>query len=157
ALAEDERGFQSDDRRHVVKLNATSIMPWGLRLGGALSWRSGLPYSVLAEELSFDSLPLPYGNSGTGGQARPRQLYVDGQRNTERNPSYWNLDAKLVKELLVGRTVNLQLSAEVFNLFDDRTYQIYNPALGLGRRLNGENEAFRRTGRSWQLGVRLTF
>ena len=66
-------------------------------------------------------------------------------------------DLKLAKEFNLSRSINLRLSAEVFNVFDDQTYTIYNPALGLGRRLNGQNEAFLRTGRSWQLGLRLAF
>jgi hypothetical protein len=157
ALAEDERGFQSDDRRHVVKVNGAAVTPGGFRLGAALSWRSGLPFSILTESLAFDTLPLPYGSSGGVGQARPRQLYVEGQRNTERNVDYWNLDLKLSKEFNVARRVNVRVSAEIFNVLDDQTYIVYNPALGLGRRLNGEDEAFRRQGRSWQLGLRLAF
>ena len=38
SLLEDEKGFQSYDQRHVVKVNATTITPWGFRLGAAVSW-----------------------------------------------------------------------------------------------------------------------
>jgi outer membrane receptor protein involved in Fe transport len=157
ALSEDERGYQSDDRRHVVKLTTTTIPVSGWRLGGALSWRSGLPYSLLVEELSLDAIPPAYGGLGAGTPARPRQVYVDGQRNDKRNDSFWNLDLKLVRDLRFARSVGAQVSAEVFNVFDDETYTIYNPALGIGRIVNGESEAYRREGRRWQLGLRVAF
>jgi hypothetical protein len=157
ALLDDERGYQSDDRRHVVKWNATTIIPWGLRLGGALSWRSGLPFSILTEELSFDAVPPPYQNLGAGVPARPRQRYATGARNDQRNDSYWNLDVRLAREFKISRDAQIQLTVEVFNVFNDQTYTIYNPALGLGRQLNGGNEAFLRQGRSWQLGFKVAF
>ena len=67
------------------------------------------------------------------------------------------MDIKATKELRIGRRANLQISAEIFNLLDDRSYTVYNPALGLGRQINGVNEAFRRQGRSWQVGFRTAF
>lgn len=157
SLLEDERGFQSDDRRHVVKLNGTTVTPWGVRLGAALSWRSGLPFSLLTEALALDAVPPPYLNLGAGASARPRQIYVDGSRNDQRNVSYWNLDLKATRELRLPRGMNLQLSAELFNLLDDQTYIVYNPSLGIGRSVNGENEAYLRDGRRWQFGVRVAF
>ena len=101
-------------------------------------------------------MPLPYGLT-TYRPARPRLQYPTGVRNSERNPSQWLLSAKVTKEMNVGQRVNLQLSAEVFNLLNDGTYQIYNPDLELGRQINGVNAARREFGRRWQLGVKLAF
>jgi len=157
ALTDDERGYQSDDRRHVVKLTTATILPASLRLGMALSWRSGLPYSVLVERLSLDSVPPAYQSLGAGTPARPRQEYLDGVRNAQRNEPFWNVDVKLAREFRLSRAATLQVSAEVFNLLDDQTYTIYNPGLGVGRRLNGANEAYLREGRQWQVGLRLAF
>ncbi len=78
-------------------------------------------------------------------------------RNDQRNDAFWNVDLKATKELRLGKSMNLQLSAEVFNLFDDGTYTIYNPFLERGIQVNGINEARRRFGRSWQMGMRLSF
>ena len=78
-------------------------------------------------------------------------------RNDQRNDAFWNVDLKATKELRLGRSMNLQLSAEIFNLFDDGTYQVYNPFLERGIQVNGVNEARRRFGRSWQMGMRLSF
>jgi len=53
--------------------------------------------------------------------------------------------------------MNLQLTAEIFNLLNDNAYIIYNPFLNYGQQLNGANDAYRRFGRQYQLGMRLAF
>ena len=53
--------------------------------------------------------------------------------------------------------MNLQLSAEVFNVFNNDFLRIYNNGLGFGRRLNGQNDSTRDFGRQWQLGLKLNF
>lgn len=156
SLRASVRGYQSYDQRHVVKLNATTITPWGLRLGTAVTWQSGLPFSIIREATSDDILPPSTAVFAAPG-ARLRQIYSTGVRNDQRNKSYWNVDVKATKELQFGRKLNLQLSAEVFNALDDDTYLIYNPFFESGQRLNGINEAQRRFGRRWQLGVRAAF
>lgn len=83
--------------------------------------------------------------------------YPTGARNDQRNESEWNVNIKATKELRLGLRLNLQLSAEVFNVFDEGTYQIYNPAFKRGAQFNGVNEARRRFGRQWQLGMKLAF
>ena len=88
---------------------------------------------------------------------RLRQIYPTGVRNDQRNKSYWNVDVKATKELHFGRKLNVQLSAEVFNALDDGTYQIYNPFFEAGQQINGSNEAQRRFGRRWQLGVKAAY
>ncbi|HXV77380.1 MAG TPA: TonB-dependent receptor [Candidatus Polarisedimenticolaceae bacterium] len=156
SLVSDEQGFQAYDQRHVVKFNATTITPWGFRLGGAISWQSGLPYSLLTRRQAFDAVPPQYGTLGSAA-VRPRTTYPSGTRNDQRNDSYWNVDVKLTKELRVGRGVGLQLSAEVFNLLNDGTYLIYDPVSQTGEQINGNNVAIRRFGRRWQLGARVAF
>lgn len=147
----DARGYQRYDQRHVVKLNATTITPWGFRLGTAVTWQSGQPYSLLNQDLSFDQVPPPYENVGSGGDSRVRFTYEDNQRNNFRNISYWNVDLKFTKEMNLGRGLNMQLSAEIFNLLNDGTYFID------GFQVNGNNQAFRNFGRQWQLGMKLAF
>jgi hypothetical protein len=156
ALRAEVDGFQSYDQRHVVKVNATTITPWGLRLGTAVTWQSGLPYTILAENVSDDILP-PSTSHFVPQIGRIRQSYPTGKRNDQRNIPYWNVDVKITKELRLGRQTNLQLSAEVFNLLADDTYIIYNPFFERGQQLNGRNEATRRFGRRWQVGAKFAF
>jgi hypothetical protein len=155
-LSASVQGLQSYDQTHVVKFNATTITPWGVRLGTSVLWQSGLPYSILLEESSFDTLP-PVTHAFAGPGARPRRIYPTGVRNDQRNRSFWNVDLKATRELRLGRRANLQLSAELFNLLDDGTYQIYNPFFQRGVQVNGVNEAQRRFGRRWQVGMKLAF
>jgi hypothetical protein len=156
-LLPDEFGPQSYDQRHVVKLNATTITPWGFRLGTAVSWQSGLPYSLIGDRISFDQNIPQYGSVSRAQQSRRRQLYTTGQRNSERNKSYWNVDVKFSKELRLGHGLNMQVSAEVFNLLNDGTYIVFNPVTESGQQINGTNEATQRFGRRWQLGLKLAF
>ncbi len=132
-LMDDEFGFQSQDQRHVVKLNATTITPWGFRLGAVITWQSGLPYSILDQRGSIDGVPPPLGTLGYPA-TRLRITYPTGVRNSGRNPSWWNVDAKFTKERNMAHGMNLQISAEVFNLLDERAYQVYNRASTEGMR-----------------------
>jgi hypothetical protein len=156
SLLRDEIGYQSYDQRHNVKASATTITPWGFRLGGSLSWQSGLPYSILAQQLSFDQSPVQL-RDAAGNVARTRQNYLTNRRNDQRNEAYWNFDLKFTKEMQFGRGLNMQVSAEIFNLFNDGTQLIYNPLSQIGQQINGSNVSVRRFGRRWQLGMKLAF
>ena len=156
SLLQDEAGYQSYDQRHVVKLNATTITPWGFRLGTAISWESGLPFSLLAQELSFDQILPQLANAG-GNIGRVRRTYLTRVRNDQRNDAYYNVDVKFTKEMNLGRGLNMQISAEVFNLLNDGTLLIFNPLNSTGQQINGRNVDIRRFGRSWQLGFKLAF
>ncbi len=155
-LVDDEFGFQSQDQRHVVKLNATTITPWGFRLGSAITWQSGLPYSIIDRKASRDGIP-PVLAYGVIPATRQRTSYPGGVRNSERNRSWWNVNMKLTKEMNLAKGMNLQLSAEVFNLLDERVYQVYNQAAESGQQINGQNEAIVTLGRRFQIGGKLTF
>lgn len=156
SLRTDEEGYQSNDQRHVVKLNAATVTPWGIRLGSAVSWQSGLPFSLLRQAFAFDAIP-PLRLLSINDRLRFRNAYTTGVRNDQRNASYWNVDLKATKEMNLGRGMNLQVSAEIFNLLNDDTYTVYNTGSKIGQQVNGQNEAYRRFGRSWQLGMKLAF
>jgi len=153
---QDEQGYQSFDRRHAVKINATAITPWGFRLGGAIQWQSGLPYSLLRRIFSESTAPPAYVVI-TQPFSSPRTTYVTHHRNDQRNRSAWNVDAKFVKEMNLPKGMNLQFTVEAFNLLNEDTYVIWNPRLGYGQNLNGTNDAYRAFGRQFQVGARLAF
>jgi hypothetical protein len=87
----------------------------------------------------------------------PRISYPTHQRNDQRNRSYWNVDAKLVKEMNLPKGMNLQMTAEIFNLLNTDTYIVYSDAADAGFQINGQDASQRRFGRRYQLGVRLAF
>ncbi len=156
SISDDIFGFQSYDQRHVVKLNATTVTPWGVRLGTALNWQSGLPYSILHRQPAFDALPPATSAIGLIG-VRSRDTYPTGVRNDQRNVSSWNVDLRISKELTLRRGSHLQLGAEVYNVFNEGTYQVYNPDFDRGVQVNGVNESRNVFGRRWQLGIKLAF
>ncbi|HET9300668.1 MAG TPA: hypothetical protein VFO11_12045, partial [Candidatus Polarisedimenticolaceae bacterium] len=148
--AKFERGFLSYDRRHAIKVNATTITPWGFRLGTALNWLSGLPYSQLRAEFAVDSLPPAYAELEEQTSPRFRLVYPTQQRNDMRNRSYWNVDVNAAKEFNLKGGLNLQLRAEIFNLLNSDFLYIAN-------NVNGTNAYFRAFGRSFQISGRLAF
>jgi outer membrane receptor for ferrienterochelin and colicin len=153
---QDEKGYLSFDRRHSVKLNATCLTPWGFRLGGTAQWESGLPYSILQRRAS-DSNSMPVYGTFAQSFTSQRILYVTHQRNDQRNVSAWNFDVKLTKEINLPKGMNLQLTADIFNLLNQDTYNVYNTFTKSGQQINGTNDATRRFGRQYQVGMRLAF
>ena len=151
-----ETGYLSYDIRHSVKVNATTITPWGFRAGTAINWQSGLPYSILLQKPSADTITPPLSNLGNP-EPRNRLMYPTGRRNDQRNRGFWNMDLKVDKEMNVGKGMNLQLSMDVFNLFNERTYLVYNQFTELGDQLNGYNDGYNRVGRTYQLSAKLSF
>jgi Ca-activated chloride channel family protein len=147
---EVKQGNQSTDRRHVLRVSATSIIPWDFRLGGTVRWESGLPYSLLESALIR---PDPI----EGSVAIPRLNYPTARRNDHRNAPTWILDVRIAKDLNPSPDVVLQLSFEIINLLNDQDYLVYNEARSVGMRIDGVDEAMRRSGRRVQLGVRLQF
>jgi len=151
-----EYGYLSYDVRHALKVNATTITPWGFRAGTAISWQSGLPYSILEQKPTADSAPPTMLDLGDP-EPRARLRYPTGQRNDQRNRAYWNFDVKLDKEMNLGKGMNLQVALDIFNLLNDRTYQVWNPFSELGDQLNGYNDGYIRVGRTYQLSMKLSF
>ncbi len=144
--AEDERGLLAYDQTHVFKLNATTYLPSGWRIGGTVQWESGLPFSSLASVSAEDAVPPAYFLTPT---ERDRVGYPTGQRNDSRNPAFWTFNARVQREWSI-RAVTVGVSADAFNLLDDGTVRTLNV-------VNGTPEVVRRSGRRWQLGLRAAF
>ena len=82
-LRDGVSGHQAFDQRHVFRFAATAVTPGAFRIGGIVRWQSGLPYSIVAQELRFETLPPLV--DGLGADAfRTRQRYVSGERNDQR-------------------------------------------------------------------------
>lgn len=144
--AEDEQGLLAYDQTHVIKINTTTYLPSGWRLGGTAQWESGLPYSSLATISAEDAVPPGYFLVPT---ARDRVGYPTHQRNDARNPAFWTFNARVQREWSV-HALTLGVSADVFNLLDDGTVRTINV-------VNGTPDVIRRSGRRWQLGLRAAF
>ena len=150
-LIDQEEGYLAHDQRHVVKVNATTIVPWGggFRFGTAVTWQSGLPYSLLTRRLRLDSIPPVYEGLASP-EARNRLRYEAGRRNTERNESWWNVDLHFAKEWNMRGGVNFQATFDIFNLLNEDHLQVFN-------NINGNIGGIREFGRQFEIGFRVAF
>ncbi|HEX5044318.1 MAG TPA: TonB-dependent receptor [Candidatus Polarisedimenticolaceae bacterium] len=147
SAVQEERSYLSYDQRHVVKLTGAVDLRSAWRLGGTLRFESGLPYSTVETVDSFVGHIPGYEIAPPASQLRYR--YVNGKRNDQRNPGFWNLDFRLAREFNVkGSTVGL--SAEVFNALNDDTLRILQVT-------DNRAEGVRRFGRRFQIGLRTSF
>jgi len=148
-LADTEYGYLSFDQRHVFRLNAVTIAPKGIRLGGTVRWESGLPFSVVRTSAIPFVLPEAYGTLGVSG-SQFNYAYPSESRNDRRNESFWNFDARIAGNITISRKVQMELTAELFNLLNDDTLRQTNT-------IDGNFAGTRRFGRQYQLGIRLAF
>lgn len=128
-----EYGTSDLDVRHSAALIAVVQAPWkldgktgqaanGWMVSGIGQYRSGLPYTMrtsgsIPEE--FDAagnliIGMMPGMNGSGGDNR---VYGVG-RNTYRYPTTWKADLRIGKKFDLGRTRQLELLVESFNLFN---------------------------------------
>ncbi|PYQ64597.1 MAG: hypothetical protein DMF53_07110 [Acidobacteria bacterium] len=152
-------GYSNRDQRWKAVVNSVWETPWwGLGLSGSLRYATGSPYTGLAgRDLNND------GNSGTD---RPTVNGVHFDRNSFRQPDFYELDLRLSKGFKIWEG-NLQLFAECYNCsnaanrFVTSANQTYgaNPSLGVNPTVNprfGVEDGVG-TPRTIQLGIRYDF
>jgi hypothetical protein len=99
--------WSKQDARHTVTLSGVADLPWGVSLGAVLLARSGLPHTAV---IGFDT-------QNDGNDVNDRAV-IDGHvsgRNAFRQPSFFDIDLRLVKAIRVGKTSRVDLIAELFN------------------------------------------
>jgi outer membrane receptor protein involved in Fe transport len=142
---EHEFGYLSYDQRHTVKFNAVAHLPKQIQFGTRILWESGLPFSLVRRDFTFDSL----------GNPTYRQIFPTEQRNDQRNEGRWLIDVNLRKAFTLGRA---QAGAEltVTNLLNSDDLEIgnINDAAAALQLISGTE---RRFGRRFQLGFSLNF
>ncbi len=104
---ENQWGYSKQDIRHNTVISGVVRLPLGFTYSSILQARSGLPYTaVIGSDTQND-----------GNTANDRAI-VDGRvvaRNSFRQPSFFNWDMRLLKELPLGHA-RLTLSVEAFNV-----------------------------------------
>lgn len=122
-----ENGFSNLDVRHkfvasvvwhpdyVSKDNhvAHAIFS-GFNIAPILSITSGTPYSA---GVSGNVSGAPTGGGGITGSAGGNRFPLTG-RNTFRQPSIWNLDMRVSRRFKLTESMNVELLAEGFNVFN---------------------------------------
>ncbi|MBN2359355.1 MAG: TonB-dependent receptor [Deltaproteobacteria bacterium] len=109
-----EFGFLGQDVRHFLKIYASYRLPYGFIAGADVSYQSGFPYSRW------------YMNDYYGGYydlraPRGYQLEDDGTYTELRMPDYFNTNLRVIWQLKELTGQNLDLIADVFNVFNART------------------------------------
>ncbi|HYV20103.1 MAG TPA: carboxypeptidase regulatory-like domain-containing protein [Verrucomicrobiae bacterium] len=130
---EPATGYLDYDQRHVVKLNGVVYLPHDWQAGISTTWSSGLPYSIVSRFFAYDS--------GEYLQLRTRYGFLERQgegwtfhsepRNSRRNDAVTNIDLRLKKSFVLGRTTGA-VFLEAFNVLnsDDLTIHSYEPGRG---------------------------
>jgi hypothetical protein len=148
-LTDMEYGDLDYDVRHVVKVNGRLEIPrWNMRLSGTASYQSGLPYSIV-DQVFMNDRPQRFGTV-TIGYGNLRTFYPTGARNDQRNDASYNLDLGLRKDVAAGRTTDLTLSLDIYNVLDDQTV-VTQQTIG-----NTPSSAYP-TARQFQLGAKVAF
>jgi outer membrane receptor protein involved in Fe transport len=138
-LAPNEFGPAFNDERHHFTLAATAHLPWGMEFSPILQAGSARPFNPIG---SFNGLNLG-GGSDAGALVVPKndqknltafstvlsaaQCYYSGNcvvapYNSLRGDPFFNMDARIAKNIKLGEGRNLQLAFQGFNLFNHANY-----------------------------------
>ncbi len=98
-------GYLSDDRRHRVKVNGFTRLPWDVTAGFSAFWSSAGAFDHVQSVTEFAD-----GSSGYGIE------YVD-PRGSHRGNTNYGVDLELKKGFQLG-SMRLQLIGSVFNVLD---------------------------------------
>ncbi|HEU4402867.1 MAG TPA: hypothetical protein VFT43_12245, partial [Candidatus Polarisedimenticolia bacterium] len=159
-------GYLNYDQRHQVKFNAVTYLPGDWEVGGTFSWSSGYPYSIIERFLSLDNYDYPQFRTLFGSVQRipvandPNHRgyrFVDSRRNSQRNPSWYNIDVRGEKAFVIGHmsskvflTVENLLNTDDLRIF---TYEPTAPDRGGALQL----DSTRRFGRRFEVGFQFEF
>ena len=144
-LAASEFGPSFNDERHHVTVAAIVHMPWGMEFSPILQGASARPYLALASTnlanfgggSSAQALVVPINNptnltafddpvNGPNKLAATKCYYAGQCKfvpyNSLRGDPYFNLDARVAKNIKLGESRNLQLIFQGFNLTNHANY-----------------------------------
>lgn len=101
------------DARHQFAFNSVVTLPWGFEASGIIRTRSGLPIDpIVGSDANLDSSSF-----ADRGYEAPGKSFL---RHSFRNRGIFNADIRVLKNWrLRGERTRLQLSAEIFNLFNN--------------------------------------
>jgi hypothetical protein len=167
STVETEFGYLDYDQRHVVKFNLSAFLPRDWQVGTAITWSSGLPYSVISRFFALDNADYQQFRTryGTVERRADRWEFEPRRRNSERNEPIYDVNLRARKGLIVaGHSAAIFL--EVFNALntDDLRIVSYDPAPLVGFDIDNPTaqgrlqlDATRRFGRRFQIGFQVDF
>jgi hypothetical protein len=156
----NQRGFSKQDIRHNGVVSGVLALPFGVTFSTIVQARSGLPYTaIVGADLQRD-----------GNIANDRAI-IGGRvvdRNSFRQPSFFNWDTRILRSFRFGEYAQLAVSFEAFNItkasnknFGPDQESIYGrgptPDLNFGIPFEAPSSARFGGARQVQLGARFTF
>jgi hypothetical protein len=127
-LWNNKYGDLRGDRRHVLKVYGTQMLPWNASLGAFAVYQSGQPYQLESY--------LPYRALTTSTSETNRYAEPAGRR---RSPAHHQLDLNYTQNVPLPRGLNLQFLIDVFNLYDKQTGYDYETRVSVLGACSGEN------------------
>ncbi len=118
-----ERGYSKQDVRHNFNMSGLVDLGHGFTLSGVLITRSGFPYTPV---IGFDT---QNDQNDDNDRAIVNGRVVD--RNSFRQPNFFNLDLRLLKAFRFGETKRLDISAEGFNVTRSANKNFGNDAISV--------------------------
>jgi hypothetical protein len=125
-FAPEDFGPAFNDERHHLTFAATSHLPWGIDFSPIFQAGSARPYNAIGQS---NQLSLG-GGSAAGALLAPgcteqgyynRTCGLNPIFNLRGNP-YFNMDARVAKNIKLGEARNLQLMFQAFNLTNHANY-----------------------------------
>ena len=103
-----DEGPTTEDRRHILVIDGSSVLPYDFQVSGIWRYYSPLPYSVSSRFVVF---------------ARPEP------RNSRRGDNEFNLDLRLGKAFKLKDRMAATVFWEMFNVFNTDNFQAYQGSL----------------------------
>jgi hypothetical protein len=119
-----DRALSEFDERHKVVIAAVIDSPWkqtilsGFQLSPIFSYHSGHPFNLLA------------GGEVNGDNHTTNERPIGAPRDTGLGPNYFDFDTRLTWQHKLAEKVNLQLTAEGFNIPNRTNYASVNNEVG---------------------------
>jgi Carboxypeptidase regulatory-like domain/TonB dependent receptor len=119
-----DRAVSEFDERHKVVIAGVIESPWkqkilsGFQLAPIFSYHSGHPFNLLA------------GGEVNGDNHTTNERPIGAPRDTGLGPNYYDFDARLMWQHKLGEKVNVQFTAEGFNIANRTNYASVNNEVG---------------------------
>jgi hypothetical protein len=118
-LWDRREGNLRGDRRHQLKVYGFQDLPWNASVGAYAIYQSGQPWEAWDVE-AYRALLTAAGSTSTSSTSRFAE--DAGSRTTD---AHYQLDLNYTQNIPIGGPFEVQLRADVFNVFDKQTG--YNP------------------------------
>ena len=122
----NQDGNLRGDRRHMLKVYGYYQFDWNGSAGAYFVYQSGEPWTKWQDTPWADEIAAYRAATGRGTSTSDFLRFAEpaGSRTT---PTHWQLDLNYTHNFAVFGDHNIQLRADMFNVFDKQTGYTYQP------------------------------